>query len=598
MMKAMRENTKVILWVVVVAFVVTIFAVWGLDLQGGGGKSGQRSNLLGKINGVGITYGQYQAIYEKLASQARAASSTGGLTYAQQEMIQEQAWDNLVIAVLTEQEIKKLGIVVTDQEVVGFLRTSPPPEIQQYFVDENGNFDFAAYQSALNNPDADWTAVEALARQRIPLLKLNRYLMSQVHVSPDEVRSTYEEENTLITAEYVSFSIDAEDVSDYVPTDDEIRKYYDTHPDEFRAGERAVVEYVKIPIEPAERDVEDVMYTIDTLSDQLAAGEDFAALAKTYSQAPTAEVGGETGFITADQRDKKVMTKVAIMNPGQTSAPIQTDDGVYIVKLLDKEQKGEQTRYNIQEIFIELSAGSQTVDSLSTIAHDLKELADEKGLANAAAEMGLTVATSEPFRKGFPIPGLGFAAPVNRFAFNNEEGTLSGVIGDEHNYYVCRVVRRMEDQELPLDDVRSQIESTLLYERKKLKALRKAEAFYRKGVTMRTNFKEAADIYGYTIQKPKPFRVADPVDGMAPYSPFAYAALGMVNDGVSPPIESRGSYYVIHLIGHSEFDEEAYKAAAPAINDRLKQQKMQTFIAYWYEKLKEEADIEDYRGSF
>ena len=41
MIKQMRENTKVILWIVVVAFVVTIFAVWGLDLTGGGGPGAE-----------------------------------------------------------------------------------------------------------------------------------------------------------------------------------------------------------------------------------------------------------------------------------------------------------------------------------------------------------------------------------------------------------------------------------------------------------------------------------------------------------------------------------------------------------------------------
>ncbi|MCK5618286.1 MAG: SurA N-terminal domain-containing protein, partial [Candidatus Krumholzibacteria bacterium] len=371
-MKQMRENTKVIIWIVVVAFVVTIFAVWGLDLAGGGGPTAQQFSVVGKVNGISITRSQYQTVYEQLAAQARAASPDRNLTNAQQEMIQDQVWDNLVSNILTEQEIEKLGIGVTDQEIVAFLRTSPPPEIQQYFVDESGNFDFAAYQNALNNPDADWTSVEALARQRIPLLKLNRYLLSQVHVSPSEVRRAFDEENQLLTVEYVSFPIGDVDISEYTPSEEEIRGYYDAHPNEFLAGERAVVEYVKIPIEPTDRDMSDIMYTITNLSDQLADGEDFAVVAKTYSQAPTSSVGGETGFITAGQRNSNVMAQVAIMNPGQVSAPILTDDGVYLVKLLETQTEGEETRYNFQEIFIELTAGSHTIDSLVGLAQDIQ----------------------------------------------------------------------------------------------------------------------------------------------------------------------------------------------------------------------------------
>lgn len=596
MMRQMRENTKVILWVVVVAFVVTIFAVWGLDLRGGGPGSGRDYNILGEVNGVKITRDQYQSVYQQLSAQMKAASPSGKITLAQQELINEQAWENIVTGILTEQEIEKLGIGVTDDEVVAFLRTSPPPEIRQYFVDEEGRFDFAAYQDALNNPEADWTAVEALARQRIPMLKLNEYLMSQVHVSPFEIRRAFEEETVQFTIEYVVFPFADEDVSDYTPSDEEISAYYDTHPDGFRIGERAVVEYVKIPIEPTKADLDDLMYTVNTLHDQLAAGEDFDIIAKTYSQAPTADVGGETGFITASQRDAAVMSQVAIMNPGQLSEPIQTNDGVYIVKLLDTDKEGDETRYNIQEIYIDLEAGAQTVDSLVTLARDLRAEAEAKGLANAAAEMGLTTEKTEPFQRNFPIPGIGFVPSVNRFAFSNEVGTISGVIGDEDNYYVCRVDEKFPEELRPLDDVRPSIETALKQERQKRLARIKADAFHRKLMTASDNFISAAQAYAYEVHRPDPFKVSEPVDDLPPFSPLAYAALDLVVNSYSPPIECRGAYYILQVLERTEVDEEEFENRMPAIGERIRQEKIQAFVSYWYEQLREKANIKDYRG--
>ena len=135
MMHKMRENTKIILWVVVVSFVITIFAVWGLDLRTG--KDTADPTVLGKVNGVPITRTHYQAHYEALASQFRAASNEP-LTYSQEEFVANQAWDNLVYSILTDQEIEKLGITVNNEEIVSYLRYSPPPEIQPYFVDEQG----------------------------------------------------------------------------------------------------------------------------------------------------------------------------------------------------------------------------------------------------------------------------------------------------------------------------------------------------------------------------------------------------------------------------------------------------------------------------
>ncbi len=198
MMKAMRENTKIILWVVVVAFLITIFAVWGLDLQGGGSTPRQQ-NLIGRVNGIPVTPQTYQAAYNQLAQQMRANGQTD-LTATQQEMLRDQAWESIVSNIITSQEIKKLGIGVTDEEVLQTIRTSPPPEIQQYFHDDKGNFDYKAYQAALNNPDADWTAVEDLVRQRIPVIKLNQYLTAQVHVSNSDIRTAFEEETVKMLA--------------------------------------------------------------------------------------------------------------------------------------------------------------------------------------------------------------------------------------------------------------------------------------------------------------------------------------------------------------------------------------------------------------
>ncbi|HXV14958.1 MAG TPA: SurA N-terminal domain-containing protein, partial [Candidatus Krumholzibacteria bacterium] len=224
MMKAMRENTKIILWIVVVAFVITIFAVWGLDLQSGGMV--QQQNTVGRIDGVTITPEAYQAIYSQLSAQFRANNPTGELTGAQQELLREQAWENIVNNVLTGREVERLGITVTDEEVLNFIRTSPPPEIQQYFQDDKGNFDFAAYQQALNNPEADWTSVEQMVRQRIPVVKLNQYLMSQVQVSQSEITRALQEQHVKLVAEYVAFPIDAETIEGAGPTDEDVAAYY------------------------------------------------------------------------------------------------------------------------------------------------------------------------------------------------------------------------------------------------------------------------------------------------------------------------------------------------------------------------------------
>ena len=106
MMGQLRKNTKIILWIVVVTFVLTIFAVWGMDLQTGSG--GSDPSLLGKVNGTAITRAQYQNVYEQLTAQYRRLSPNGQLTYAQTEMVEDQVWDNPAIGAAQDRSNRKL----------------------------------------------------------------------------------------------------------------------------------------------------------------------------------------------------------------------------------------------------------------------------------------------------------------------------------------------------------------------------------------------------------------------------------------------------------------------------------------------------------
>ena len=91
MMRQLRQNTKIILWIVVVAFITTIFAVWGMDLKTG--SPGSDPSLLGKVNGIPITRAHYRSVYEQLTAEYRKLSPSGQLTYTQMELVDDQVWD-------------------------------------------------------------------------------------------------------------------------------------------------------------------------------------------------------------------------------------------------------------------------------------------------------------------------------------------------------------------------------------------------------------------------------------------------------------------------------------------------------------------------
>ncbi|MDH3215612.1 MAG: SurA N-terminal domain-containing protein [Candidatus Krumholzibacteria bacterium] len=591
MLQKMRQNTKIILWIVVVSFVITIFAVWGLDLQVGDQTSDP--NVIGTVNKVPITRSQYQFAYEQFAQQVRSAAQ-GNLTYSQERFIRNQAWDSIVYGILTEQEIARLGITVTDEEIVAYLRNSPPIEIRQYFLDDQGNFDNQAYQTALNNPEIDWTNLEQLARERIPRMKLNEYLAAQVHVSEHEIRRAYDRDNVDLSIAYVEFSIGNEDVGDYEPSDAELQQYYDANSGDFVEAAQTRLKIVKIPLSPSPADLDDALYTVNRVRDQILAGEEFAVLAKTYSEAPTSVVDGNTGFMKRDQRDEAYFAALDSMQVGELSGPIETESGFYLLKLVDKrEAKADQGEYSVQEILISAMLSRQTSDSLFALASDVRARALAVGLEEAATEKELAVDVPGPFFESSPIEGIGFSEPLNKFGFASEPSAISDVLQDDKNVYVAEVAERVAERTKPLDEVRQLVRSRVIYEAKKTAAHKKAKAFHQKATA--TDFQAALETYDYVSKETGTFRAGDALDGFGSNSTIAEAALALAPAQTSPPLEWRNVYVVFTLLSRSQTEPSDYESKISDIRQQLLGQKAQVFTQSWYENLRAQSKIEDYR---
>ncbi|HXV14922.1 MAG TPA: peptidyl-prolyl cis-trans isomerase, partial [Candidatus Krumholzibacteria bacterium] len=352
---------------------------------------------------------------------------------------------------------------------------------------------------------------------------------------------------------------------------------------------------VRIPIAATEADRAELVYGAELVREQAVKG-DFAEIAKAYSESHTAAVGGETGFIGAAQRDPAVMAAIASLKPGDVSPVTSTPDGVAIVQLVATKKERGETLYNIREIVMKLAPGPATIDSLSALAQDIQQAAEEnRDLAAAANARGREVVTSQPFAKGMPIPGVGYVPALSRFAFAAEIGAVSGVVADENNFYVARLQNRTPAAARPLTEVAQAIKSTLEREAKTESARRKARAFLRSAVTPRTTFREVAQQYGYDVAKTDSFSVSTPVADLPPYSTFARAALSGQPDDTVGPIASGNAVYVIHVTGRRDPEPARMSALIPGTRERLYQQKVQAYVLYWFAHLKETSKIEDLR---
>src|SRR5271169_2817364 len=74
----------------------------------------------------------------------------------------------------------------------------------------------------------------------------------------------------------------------------------------------------------------------ERLTEQMKQGARFSAVAQQFSQSATAAVGGDLGWLRAEQLSPELAKAVAQMRPGELSPPIRSGAGYYLLLVLDR----------------------------------------------------------------------------------------------------------------------------------------------------------------------------------------------------------------------------------------------------------------------
>jgi len=119
-------------------------------------------------------------------------------------------------------------------------------------------------------------------------------------------------------------------------SDDDVERYYKLNSSKFRSNDRARIRHIllKLAENAPPETVQSVATKARELYNRIAAGEDFAALAREYSQGAGQAEGGEIGWVNRGTLiagiEEVAFQKLSV---GQVSEPFRTSMGVHIVKL-------------------------------------------------------------------------------------------------------------------------------------------------------------------------------------------------------------------------------------------------------------------------
>lgn len=593
LMDKMRNYTKALLVLLVFAFVGTIIFDWGMDYVG----LKQKTGVISTVNGTDISIEQFDRAFQFELDNYRQRTGNEPED-SQLDYLRDQVYEALVRETLLQQEINKRGIRATEKEIVHYIFKAPPEFLKQQksFQNEQGQFDYGRYQQALADPSVNWRPAEEYLRSTLPFQKFQEVLNLSVIVTESEVMREYAKRNQKAKVRYLFIDPGRFDSTPVNVTPAEVEKYYNERRQEFTDPEKRTVDYLAYPKKATRADSLAVGKLADELLERARAGEDFAELAKTYSEDPgSRERGGDVGFFTKGSMDKPFEDAAFAGQPGDIIGPVQSTYGLHILKIHARKQEEAEVSVHASHILLKYQASPQTIEAARDSANYFAAQAQELNWDAALAHEEISPQRSAPFTEasGF-VPGLGVNRPASRFVFGNKTGAVSEVFETPQGYVVLRVADVQRERTKTLTELQAEIENILKTEKRKELAGALA-AKLRGEIEHGAALEALAARDTLQLREPEPFTRSGYITGVGRDPEFIGAAFALQPPQVSPPVKGVRGYYLIQLLSLDTIDMRDYAAKKEGVRTQLVERAQQNAFSEWYAATKEKAKIKDYR---
>ncbi|MCB2226997.1 MAG: SurA N-terminal domain-containing protein [Desulfarculaceae bacterium] len=505
MLQIMRKHAgnwmiKILLGAIALAFALS----WGAYNYGS-----EPPRLAVKINGESIAEGRVQEIYAGLVEQSKQRFGAQFDQIAPLLNLRQQALNTIVDQVLLNQAANQMAVQVSNQEIA--LRISATPMFQV-----NGRFDERYYRRLLERNRLTPEDYEAGIRQELRMAKLAALVAGTGQVTPlqvDEVLASqlaqvkgvylvYKPENYLkeVKADdqqlqdyykknIANYMVPAKVVFDYLAfpmaaqrdqvqvTDRDVSDTYDMERDRYAKPEEVGASHIliKLPENPSPAEVA----TAKAEAEKILAlakkkGADFAALAKKYSQGPSAPQGGSLGKFKRGAMVPE-FEKVAFgLKPGDV-ALVRTKFGWHVLKVTSHDQATvtplAEVKGEIKKRLVERQA-KEMAQAAAERAFDRLAMGDS--LAKLAKENNSSVQSSPKVAQGAKVEGLPGLKDFFAAAQDLQAGQPVPALPYDNGSILAVIKERIPAHPKPFKDVEEDVRAVVQGEMAEAKA--KAEA--------------------------------------------------------------------------------------------------------------------------
>jgi peptidyl-prolyl cis-trans isomerase D len=621
MLKSMRKNLKSLaptLWLVIIAFILSIFFVWG---KGGGSGESRSENIIAYVGKEKISVDSYinnlRFRIESLQQQFKELDAN----FIQKLSIPQQTLEETIRNELLLQTAQHLGVKATDSEIREKVLSYP------VFQKEGKFIGFEEYKKILEWNRTTVSDFEKSLSRDIVIDKIIRILTSSASVTRDEVWEHYQKNNESTELEYLFISSDKmeikeqpskeslmsffeknkeeyeipekriaeyvflnkEDVKEQIAIkDSEIENYYENNKDHFKEPEKREVQRIFLPY--SEEDKKDVLDQSKMISNELDKGKDFGEMAEKYSKDEQAGNKGDWGYFEWKKLSPREQEKIQEMNESQISEPLELEDGVSILKVSEIIPAVllpvEEVENRIKTILKDSKAEEKVESQITQIQ---KTALKEKSLDVAAQKLGYKIKNTGPLELGESMDEIDPSGSFSQMLFNMKEKEISSPLNTYKGVGIAQLIKTEPSRPATFTEVEQKVKDDYLQQKKEQKAF--DQALQIKQQNDNPDLKEVAENNDFEHKTAQNHKRDQYLSLIGENSEIDRLAFSLPLNQLSEPVKINGGAVLLRVNERNEVTQEDFDENFEQTRSDLLNNKQNKLFQSIYLKMREDAGV-------
>ena len=510
-----------------------------------------------------------------------------------------------------EYEAHRMGIVVSDQDVIDALRGIPSFFQDGKFVGKE------AYAAMLAQQGMSIDDFEADIRRQIMIETLRKVALEATLVTPAEIEQEFHKKNDQVVVQYVKITQDkykkeaeptTEEMQQYFklntaryqepeaknlvvlvadgdklqqslnPTDSDLQMAYNQNQANYRLPERLNERHILLMTQgkPASEDAK-IKAKADDLVKQLRAGADFAEMAKKYSEDPgSASKGGEYDNVVRGQMAAEFEKASFSLKPMAISDPVKTQYGYHIIQVLTHEDARIKPFAEVKDELAKQWKQQRVTDAMQKISEKVQAAwqADPTHPEKVAADFGMQLVRADNVAPGATVPEVGTSSDFDQAIAALKTGEISQAVNPSPNKVaIAQVTAVIPPHPMTFDQAKSQIHDSMVNTKLAGLVQKNSKELVESAKANGGDLAKAAKALGLEAKTTAPFKQQAQVDGLGSAN-YVTDAFKDPAGTIMAPVPTPEATVVVKVVQHIDADVSQLPAQRDSIRDTIKTERV------------------------